>query len=774
MSIGHSLGLNALLTYRQAMDTIGHNLANQNTPGYSRQIALLQTGKAARGPKLLSVGTGVTIAGIYSAANESLLYRIRAEASDLGRFAAESDFFNEIEAQLGDLTDSGIGAQLQGFFNTSSLVGTSPEDSILRQNFLTAADSLALAFRSKSSGFSSLRINSLIEAQAVVDESNSLLNEVANLNKVIKEQSAVNDNASDLRDRRSVVLERLSELVGAQAFVLDDGTANVTVGGTTLVTGASATEIQPVQTNASKLGFGLNPGPVDLKNVGGQLRGMVDVMESFLPDRLDDLDQIARELIRSANRIHSTGVPSTGPFSSLLGANAIDTPPLVNPSSLQLNNLGLPFDIQEGNLSIAVTNQQTGDVERTDIAISPSKMKLSDLLTAISAVPHLTASLNGAGKLQIKANAGYGFDFSKKMDPTPVSGGTFGGGSAAAVGDPGFPVALTPGDQFTVSVDGGAPQTVTINALDYANPGTASADEVAAALNNQLTGASASVVDGRIVLKSGSSGAASSLTITDTIGTPSAALGFPAAATGTDVPVAVTVTGAPTGDQSGTFSFKALGDGEIGVTPGLKVGVYDQAGVLIDTVDVGEGYEPDGPITLVDGVSVQFSPGTIQGSANQFFDVDVPGETDSADLLVAFGLNALFKGGDAQTIDVADAVKDDPDAISGALYGGPGDGGNFLRFSALADLPIDAFGGSNLNSRYTGFAAKVGTESASAQASLESSSLLMLTLQTQRAAESGVNPDEEILMLDQYQLAYEAAAKFLSTLSELDQVLLQL
>ncbi|MFG0316027.1 MAG: flagellar hook-associated protein FlgK [Planctomycetota bacterium JB042] len=774
MSLGYSLGLNALLTYRAAMDTIGHNLANQNTPGYSRQIALLQTGKAAKGPKLQSVGTGVTLAGIHSTVNESLLFRIRAEAADLGRFAAEAGFLGEVETLLGDLTETGIGAGLQGFFDAASLVGTTPEDAVLRQGFLSSADSLASSFRSKASSLTSLRTNSLLEAQAIVDEANGLLREVADLNGVIKKQSAIGDQANDLRDRRSIVLEQLSELVGAQEFVLEDGTANVTVGSTTLVTGSNANEIQSIATDGNKLGFGLEPGPVDLKQVGGRLRGMVDVMETFLPARLEDLDKIARELIRASNRVHSTGVPSTGPFSSLLGANAVDAPPLINPTTLSLNDLGLPFEIVDGTLSIAVTNHKTGDVERTEIAIAPDQMKLADLLAAIDAVPHLNASLNGAGKLHIQASAGYGFDFSRKVDPNPVEGGTFGSGSATAVGDGSFPVALTPGDQFTVAVDGGAPQTVTINAIDFANPAAATADEVAAALNAQLTGATASVVDGRIVLSTGSTGAASSLAIVDSVGAPAAALGLPAAAAGTDVPVEVTVSGTPTGDEGGTYTFAPLSDGEIGVTPDLKLGIYDAAGVLVDTVDVGEGYEPGSPITLVDGVTFQLSPGTVQASANQFFDLEVPGPTDTADLLVAFGLNALFEGSDASTIDVADAVKDDPKALAGALAGGPGDGDNFLRFAELADLGIPAFDGADLNSRYTSFAATVGTESADAQASLESSSLLMLTLQTQRAAESGVNPDEEILLLDQYQLAYEAAAKFLSTLSELDEALLQL
>jgi len=234
------------------------------------------------------------------------------------------------------------------------------------------------------------------------------------------------------------------------------------------------------------------------------------------------------------------------------------------------------------------------------------------------------------------------------------------------------------------------------------------------------------------------------------------------------------VTGAPTSDVAANYTFKAVGDGDVGVTPDLAVEVYDDNGFLIDTISVGEGYEPGSEVEIADGVFVSFSPGAIQGSANQFFDVELPGDTDTSDVLVAFGLNAMFKGSDASTIAVADQIAGKPDQVAGALFGGPGDGGNYLQLAGISDLAVDSLGGSTLGSSYNAFAATIGTEAASAQSTFESSSLVLLTLETQRAAESGVNPDEEILMLEQYQLAYEAAAKFISTISELEQTLLDL
>jgi len=70
------------------MDVIGHNLANQNTPGYSRQIALLTTTPPISGAGLLKMGTGVGIASIRGVVNEALLNNIRSQLSTAGRYSA--------------------------------------------------------------------------------------------------------------------------------------------------------------------------------------------------------------------------------------------------------------------------------------------------------------------------------------------------------------------------------------------------------------------------------------------------------------------------------------------------------------------------------------------------------------------------------------------------------------------------------------------------------------------------------------------------------------
>lgn len=773
MSLGYSIGMRALLSARTMMEVVGHNLANQNTPGYSRQVGLLQTTLPVTGPKMIALGTGVVVGDIFSVRNEALLSRVRTELASAGRSDTEASMLAQLESILGDLTENGISSKLSALFDSADEAATKPEDMVLRQNLLSSVSELALGFRNRNAGIEDQRRTSLLLAQSLVTDANSKLERVADLNKKITTQLAIGVTPSDLLDQRNVLLESLAESIGAQGYPLDDGSISVSVNGTTLVSGSSAMLLNSTMDGSLELKLTAGKGGLEVEANRGKLGALLHLTAEYLPARLDDLDRLARSLIYNANRIHARGVPSSGPFTQLKSTYAVSLTGGGVPYGAKLEDLGLPFAMKDGVLSIAVTEKATGSVSRHEIAIDPEQMTLADLLGALDAVPNLDAHVDGAGKLTIKAASGYGFDFSQRLDPSPVEGGTFGSGNAMIAADS-FPAALTAGSTLQISVDGGTPQTITFNATDFANIGAATAEEVAAVFNAQATGISASVVDGRLVLSSNTEGGTSSLQITDGAGSPASALGMPLSATGQDGAVEVKISGSTATAGPDTFTFKPTGDGQIGVTPGLGIEVYDGDGVLLTTLPVGEGYEPGDPLEVVDGVFVSFGPGSVAQSTGQFFDLEIPGDTDTADVLPAFGLNALFEGTDAETIDVAAHVANDPAKLAGAAWGGIGDGANFLALAELSTQPLSDLDETTLLNAYNAFATEVGSASAGASDSLQASALVLLTLETQRANESGVNPDEELLNLERFQDAYEAAGRYLSVMTDLNDVLLQL
>ena len=101
------------------------------------------------------------------------------------------------------------------------------------------------------------------------------------------------------------------------------------------------------------------------------------------------------------------------------------------------------------------------------------------------------------------------------------------------------------------------------------------------------------------------------------------------------------MSGSYEGSENGQLVFVPDGDGEVGVSAGLTVGVFDGTGRRIGTLDVGQGYLGD-QIEVADGVSVTFSQGRISGSANEAFALDTLTDSDTSDVLVALGLNSFF------------------------------------------------------------------------------------------------------------------------------------
>jgi flagellar hook-associated protein 1 len=284
-------------------------------------------------------------------------------------------------------------------------------------------------------------------------------------------------------------------------------------------------------------------------------------------------------------------------------------------------------------------------------------------------------------------------------------------------------------------------------------------------------------VGGHLVLRSNSSGQSATMALQDGAGAPLAALGL--ATTGTrngQVPgVAVAVQGKYGGSDNGRLVFVPDGDGTIGLTPGLTVSVFDDSGRKIATLDVGQGsYVPGDPIDVVDGVQVSFGPGTLSASFGDVFALDTLADSDTTDVLVALGLNSFFHGSTAADLTVNPALESNADLLAAGLSGAAGDADNLTRMLGLRDTKLSALNSSSLEDYYSDLIGNVGFESATAEATLKAQAQLLAHLEHQRAAVSGVNLDEEMVNMVQYQQAFEAASRFINVINDITSILINL
>jgi flagellar hook-associated protein FlgK len=314
--------------------------------------------------------------------------------------------------------------------------------------------------------------------------------------------------------------------------------------------------------------------------------------------------------------------------------------------------------------------------------------------------------------------------------------------------------------------------TVTFNASSFVDITHATAEEVAAAIEAQVAGVSARAQDGRLVVSSDSVGAASSLQVT--AASSSALFAIGTSDVGSGLAVAVQLSGTPTAGHEGHFTVRALGDGVIGQTPGLEIELLDASGARVGTFDVGDDYVPGEPIELVPGVKLSLTAGSIQQSAGDVFEFDVVGDSDEADALVGLQLGAFFTGSGAADVAVAADVAGDPRLIAGSRNGAPNDGSGFHALLALKDAVIGELSDRTIAAGYGDLVAGIGFDVSSNDSAATSQAQLLSALESRREEISGVNTDEEMLKLIEYQHLYQAAGRYLQSVNEMTAVLFQM
>ena len=356
--------------------------------------------------------------------------------------------------------------------------------------------------------------------------------------------------------------------------------------------------------------------------------------------------------------------------------------------------------------------------------------------------------------------------------------GSLGGGHASLATPGAEPFALSNGDTLTLQGSGG-PINVTFGAASFGNIGSATAAEIAAVVNADpgVQAASLRAVDvgGHLVLQTdrnrqlprASRSRAARLW-------PGLGLSAGQTVTGSDQPTSVTITGSYDGTTNEQLVFRPSGDGTIGTTAGLTIDVFNASGNLVTSLAVGSGYRPGDELDLGNGLSVAFGLGDVSATDNDVLAIDALADPDTSDVLAALGLNSFFVGSGASSIRMRQDLVDDPSLLSTSITGAPDGGGGVLNLLALADREIAALGDVTLGARYGALESSVGFEVGAAEAAVETERLLLDGLQARRDQLSGVNIDEELVNMLEYEQAFTAASQFIRVMSDVTNELLSI
>jgi flagellar hook-associated protein 1 FlgK len=314
---GLDIAATGLRAAQQQLDTAAHNVANANTPGYSRQRVTLVEAPPYTYPAFNrsglpgQIGSGVSVAAVTRVRDRFLDQQVQAQSSLQGEWGTRQQQLAKIESIFPEPTDSGLGSVISKYYAAWQDVASDPTSTAARVSLTEQASSLAMELNRDSTqlGMIANGINTQVSQQ--VATVNNLASEIANLNGQIQRVTITGENPNDLLDQREQLLEQVSAIVPTTEQTQSDGTMTVLVGGVDLVSNVYARQM------VAQTGPTGNVTPVwaDGSTVSlpaGQMKALLDARDVDLAGYRTQLNTLAQGIADSTNALHERGIDANG------------------------------------------------------------------------------------------------------------------------------------------------------------------------------------------------------------------------------------------------------------------------------------------------------------------------------------------------------------------------------------------------------------------------------------------------------------------------------
>lgn len=309
----------ALLTNQSVLQTVGNNIANVNTPGYSRQTAML-TNVAGQFSGNGYYGNGVAVADIKRNYSEFLTRQASLSSSVANSDAARLEKLTQLENVFQTGTNS-LGATINQMMNAFSDVANAPTDRTARNVVLTDADETAARFHTADRQLSDLEQGTIIDIKSTISQINSLAQQIAAANEQIARTVGTGHEPNDLLDQRDQLIAQMNQFVQTTSVKADDGTVGIFVAGSqALVLGATATTLNYAaddfnDPNQSAISITRNGTSIPLTEAalgGGKLAGLLQFQNVDLADARNQLGRLAVAMSIQMNTQHHLGLDQNG------------------------------------------------------------------------------------------------------------------------------------------------------------------------------------------------------------------------------------------------------------------------------------------------------------------------------------------------------------------------------------------------------------------------------------------------------------------------------
>lgn len=211
---GLNIGTTGLYAYQAALDTTSHNVSNAETDGYSRQVLNQTAGNALKvNSSYGMVGTGVSVTDITQIRNEYYDLKYWKNSTQYGEYVTKEYYMTEVENYLNEVKLEGFTTTFDSMYNSLQELSKNPSSHTIRTQVAQFAQSLCDYFNSLSTNLKGIQEECNFEIKNKVDQINSTAQQIAALTKQINTLEIGGGTANDLRDKRALLVDELSEVV---------------------------------------------------------------------------------------------------------------------------------------------------------------------------------------------------------------------------------------------------------------------------------------------------------------------------------------------------------------------------------------------------------------------------------------------------------------------------------------------------------------------------------------------------------------------------------
>lgn len=359
-----NIGIQALEATQAALNATSNNIANANTPGYTREIPQFsENAESVSGSEV--DGGGVSLDGLQSVRDELLNLQIAQQTSQQSSVDTQSASLQQIQTNFAN-TGNDIASELTAFSQSLTQLSANPSNSAVQQSVLESGQNLTQAFNSTANALTGAQSDSDNQVTQTVAQINSLTQQIAQLNGQLSSLTAAGQDGGTTEDQRDELVQQLSTLTGISVSQSSDGETITTANGSPLVMGSQSYSLQTT-TGTDGMQHVLDSAGNDITSSiqGGQLGGAIQIRDQVIPGFLNQLNTLASQFATAFNAAQAKGFDSNGNAGSnffsvsagTAGAAASLSVAITDPSLIAISSDGSAgSNGNVANLSAALTS----------------------------------------------------------------------------------------------------------------------------------------------------------------------------------------------------------------------------------------------------------------------------------------------------------------------------------------------------------------------------------------------------------------------------------